>query len=451
MKTQVQRWGLPVVLAGWLVSTAIAHGFSFGGGGAQLRVTSQPVGALVVLDNQVQDVTPLTLQRIDPGQHLLEVRKDGYQPIHRTVSLFEGEKTTEEFKLEQLSGLVLIHTAPPGAEVDIDGAYRGKTPLLLTDLAMGDHAVVLRTEGFQPRQMALKIIDRVPIKLSTDLTSDSAKLTITSTPPGATVNLNGSTRGTTPCVVDRIPSGTVELNIIMKGCAPYRQQIVLKAGDVLDVQAPLQALPAALSVTSIPDKARIYVNNQFKGNAPVILTNLPPGEYRVRAELRGFETDARTIPLKPEDQTTEEFRLQRNSGGLIIITEPAGAQVYVDDELAGTTQPSAANPQVSEPLHVSYVGHGEHWLKLVKPGYSHTPTKFTIDSDNLLTRTEHLTRLFIPDTIVRTGPTAEDSYTGVLIRKHPNGDVELEIRPGIFKSFEAASIRFIGPVTEQKQ
>jgi hypothetical protein len=341
---------------------------------------------------------------------------------------------------------VLIHTTPAGAGVDIDGAYRGKTPLLLTDLAMGEHQVVLRTEGFQPRKMTLKIADRTPIKLSTDLASDSAKLNITSEPVGAAVTLNGASRGNTPCVVDRIPSGTVELDVALKGFAPYHDRIVLKSGDVLDIRAQLKAVPAALTVTTIPEKARVYINNQFKGESPFSLTNLPPGEYRLRAELRGYETDARTITLKPEDQITEEFRLQRNIGGLVLVTEPPGAQIYLDDDLVGTTTPSASNPQVSEPLRVGSIARGEHWLKLVKPGFTHTPAKFAIDNDRLITRTERMTRLFIPDTIVRTGVTADESYTGVFVRKHPNGDVEMELRPGIIKRFTGDSIRFMGPI-----
>ncbi|TAN37454.1 MAG: PEGA domain-containing protein [Verrucomicrobia bacterium] len=427
----------------WLTSGA-AQGFF--GSGAQLRVTSVPAGAQVMLDNQAQDITPLTLQGIHPGQHLLEIRKDGYQPLRRTLALLAGEKTAVEFKLEPVKGLVLVHTAPPGVEVDIDGAYRGKTPLLLTDLALGDHQVVLRTEGFQPRTLPLKIADRTPIKLRTDLASDSAKLNIVSDPTNAVVTLNGASRGTTPCVVERIPGGTVELEIGLKGFAPYRDRIVLKAGDVVDVRAQLKAVPAALAVTTIPEKARIYVNNQYKGDAPIALTNLPPGEYRLRAELRGYEADARTITLKPEDQTTEEFRLQRNNGGLVIISEPAGAQIYVDDDLVGTTQPLATNPQVSEPLRVGSIARGDHWLKLVKPGFTHTPSKFMIDTDRLITRTERMTRLFIPDTIVRTGTTADESYTGVFVRKYPNGDVEMELRPGIIKRFPANTIRFLGPI-----
>jgi hypothetical protein len=420
------------------------------GGGAVLRVTSQPDGAKVFLDGLEQGLATLSLQKIEPGQHLLEVRKDGFQPQRRTVSLFKGEKKTEEFKLEALKGLVIIQTSPEGAEVDVDGAFRGKTPLLLFDLAIGDHAVVLRTEGYQPRKLALPIKDRVPIKLATDLASDSATLKLASEPAGASVLLNGATRGTTPCTIDRIPSGTVDIEIALKGYAPHRSQIVLKAGDVVDVPAQLKAIPAALTIHSIPDQARIYVNNQYKGDAPLVLTNLPPGEYRLRAEKRGYEADARNVTLKPEDQLTEEFRLQRNSGGLVIVTEPAGVKVFVDDDDAGTTEPSTANPQVSDPLRISFIGKGEHWLKLVKSGYAHTPVKITIDSDNLVTRTERMKRLFIPDTIIRTGATAEESYTGVLVRKHPNGSVELELRPGIIKTFEASQIRSIGPISEKK-
>ena len=450
MSTRIQR-NRGLLLWTAVVLLAVGGGVrSFGSGGALLRVTSQPAGAQISLDGLQQDVTPQIIQHIDVGQHLLEIRKDGYLAQRRTVALLEGDRVTAEFNLEPLKGLVLIQTAPPGAEVDVDGAFRGKTPLMMTDLSVGDHAVVLRTEGYQPRKLALSIKDRVPIKLSTDLASDSATLKVTSDPVGAAVLLNGATRGTTPCTIDRIPSGTVDIEVSLKGFAPHRSQLVLKAGDVVDVAAPLKAVPSALTVHSIPEQARLYVNNQYRGDTPVVLTNLPPGEYRLRAEKRGYEADARNITLKPEDQITEEFRLQHNTGGLVVITEPPGAKIFVDDEEAGTTEPSAANPQLSEPLRVNYIGRGDHLLRLVKPGFVHTPVKITIDTDNLVTRTEHMKRLFIPNTIIRTGATAEESFTGVLVRKHPNGSVELEVRPGILKTFEASEIRSIGPIGEKK-
>ena len=446
MSTRTQHTGGWLLWAAIALLAAVGGARGFGSDGALLRITTQPSGAQIFLDGRSQDLAPQTIQKIEPGQHLLEIRKDGFQTQRRSVALMDGEKTTADFKLEQLKGLVIIQTVPAGVEVDVDGAFRGKTPLLLTDLDIGDHAVLLRTEGYQARKLDLPIKDRVPIKLTTDLSSDSATLKVSSEPVGASVLLNGAPRGTTPCTIDRIPSGTVDVEITLKGYAKHRSQIVLKAGDVIDVPAPLVAVPAELTIHSIPEKARIYVNNQFRGEAPVVLKNLTPGEYRLRAEKRGFETDARNVTLKPEDLITEEFRLQHNSGGLVIVTEPAGAKVFVDDEEAGTTEASAANPQVSEPLRVNYIGKGDHLIRLVKPGFTHTAVKITIDADNLVTRTERMKRLFIPDTIIRTGPNPEDSHTGVLVRKYPNGSADLEERPGIVKNYEASVIKSIGPI-----
>ena len=65
---------------------------------------------------------------------------------------------------------------------------------------------------------------------------------------------------------------------------------------------------ASLRVVSIPEKARVYVKDEFRGVTPLNLPNLQPGSYRVRVELPGFETDARTIELPRGGAKTEEFR-----------------------------------------------------------------------------------------------------------------------------------------------
>ena len=251
------------------------------------------------------------------------------------------QKVVAEFKLEPLKGLVLLQTVPPGAEVEIDGAFRGKTPLLLLDLGLGEHPTLIRSEGYQPRKLAIKVADRVPQKIMTDLTSDSAKISVASEPDGAAVLINGSHRGLTPCTVDRIPSGDIELEITLKGYQKHQEKIVLNAGGVFEVRVTLKPLPATLSVQTLPAKARIYLKDQFQGESPLVLTNLPPGNYRLRAELRGYEADARDLVLKPEDRITEEFRFTRNSGMLVIVTTPPGVKVFVDGEERGASLPSS--------------------------------------------------------------------------------------------------------------
>ena len=432
---------LALGLCGWLAGLP-ASGFDlpFGRRGGQIRVTTIPPGASVQLDGQSQELAPLTYQKVAPGTHLLVVQKEGFREARRTVSLMAGQKVAVDFKLESIKGLVLLQTMPPGAEVEIDGAFRGKTPLLLLDLEIGEHPTLLRSEGYQPRRLAIKVTDRVPQKVMTDLTSDSARINVASEPAGAAVLINGSHRGETPCTVDRIPSGNIELEIALKGYRSHQEKITLSAGGVFEVRAALKPIPATLSVQSIPDnKARVYLNNQYQGETPLVLTNLAPGKYRLRAEMRGYDAEARDLELKPEDRVTEEFRFTRNSGMLVIVTTPPGVKVFVDGEERGATVASN-NPQVSEPLQVDLLSSGEHILNLVKPGYSYVPVNFQIEQGKILNRTERLTRLFIPDTIVRTGSRVEDVFTGVLVRKSSNGDVELETRPGIFKTIEAARI-----------
>ena len=301
--------------------------------------------------------------------------------------------------------------------------------------------------GYFPKELELKVADRVPARLAVDLVADSARIAFHSEPAGASILLNGSSRGVTPLELDQIPSGEVEVVLQMEGYAPYRERLVLKAGDAVRVEARLVMQPGALAVVAQPAAARVYVNNEFRGETPVRLDGLPPGEYRVRAERSGFEADARTVRVRAGETTTEEFRLQKNSGVLVLVTEPPGVKVFVDGEDKGETTPSAS-ALVSEALTVDLLARGEHTLQLTRPGWTHRPRKFRIDTDQAVTLHEKLARLFIPDLLVRTGDGEGGTRTGVLLREYPNGDVELEVRPGVIERIKGKEIREKRPLRE---
>jgi len=406
----------------------------------QLRIASQPAGAQVLFDGQPQEVTPVTVTRIAPGTHLLVIRKEGYIEARRAIALLAGQKAAVELTLDPLTGLLLIHSKPSGAEAEVDGSFRGKTPLLLTDLTAGEHRLRLRAEGFVPRPFTIKVTDRIPQKIQADLTSDAARLTITSEPAGASVDVNGARRGVTPCTVERVAAGDSEVLVILEGYESYRGRVATRAGETLEVRAVLKAIPATLEVLSLPKSARIYLNDQFSGETPLTRTNMAPGECRIRAELPGYETDARTVLIKPAAHNTEEFRLVRNSGVLTIITEPAGCNVFVDGVLRGTTRPSAANEAVSDIFGVDNLSTGEHKVQLVKSGYRDKQLTVKADTAQTVNLHESMARIFIPNVLVRIAPDGAITRTGMLIAKRPNGDVELETHPGIFMLVPAADV-----------
>jgi hypothetical protein len=51
-----------------------------------------------------------------------------------------------------------------------------------------------------------------------------------------------------------------------------------------------------------------------------------------------------------------------------------------------------------------------------------------------------MTRLFIPDFRIKTGDGPDEMSEGVLIQKHRNGDITIEVAPGIRRTIPKSKI-----------
>jgi hypothetical protein len=405
----------------------------------EVRVTTQPEGALVSCDGVMREAAPLVIADLAPGRHLIVASKQGYNDARHSIELSQtGQRVAVELKLEPILGLILVTSEPSGATVEIDGANRGETPLLLTDLPLGAYRMKLNQSGYREQEIDLKVDSRIPRKETVVLASNSATLDLSSDPTGARAVLNGVDRGTTPCVLEQIPEGDSTLELSLDGCDPFRQELKLHAGERRTLTAVLKLVPAKLSVVSIPAGARIYVNNQFKGAAPLTLSDLAPGSYRLRAEMTAHEPLARTIFMERASDITEEFRLTPNCGSLEIVTAPSGVRVYVDGKDSGTTTAKAGETdRVSDALHVEFVPIGTRRIKLTKKGFFSKEVPVVVERDRTATVHQSLKRRFIPNCEVRT---TEDVIRGVLIEVDPQGNVKLEVRPGIMRTVEARDV-----------
>ena len=395
--------------------------------GAQLRIDTNPTGATVIVNGAAAGESPLTMPPLKAGRYLVTARMDGHKDARESVQIASGEKRALQLTLEEITGLVLIRSKPDGADVTLDGAFRGKTPLMMPDFPVGTHRVVISRPGFFTKEVEISVKDRAPQLIDADLTPDAAMMTVNSTPAGAAILINGANRGVTPARLDALPSGEVQVELRLPGCAPYRQAVKLNAGQEYTVNAAMAAQPGTLRIVTSPDKAKVYIDDQLRGESPVQMPGLMPGPHRVRIELRGHESDARTVQVKPGETVTEEFRLQQNSGVLILTTEPAGVKVLVDGEEQGETQAAPAG-LVSRTFEARFLGPGEHTLQLVRPGWTFPPKKFSVESGKAVTLHEKMTRLFIPDVQVRT---RDEIITGVLLREYASGDLEIERQPGV--------------------
>lgn len=423
------------------VALFFAAGCDGGRRSARIDVVTVPAGAVVSCNGEEAGMAPVTVSRLPSGTHLITATLEGHREARRNVSLLEGQHAAVELRLEPTEGLVHIVSHPEDARVFLDGASRGRTPLFLTDVPLGEHRIELQAAGYLPEETVLRVADRTPRQVSVQLTADAGELEVRSDPSGATVRLNGVERGETPLSIPEVPSGDHLIEIRLTGYEPHSERVVLRAQDRREIAATLTPIPTRLRVVTIPSGARIYVANQYRGESPLELTDLRPGEHRVRAELRGFEPSARTVRLDEAAAAVEEFRLVKNSGKLIIVTEPADATVFLNGEDFGTTRPTPESDRISEPLEIDLLPPGAYRVQLSRPGFMHSPVMVRIDVNEVTEIHEVMARRFVVDTRVRIrGEHGEFIREGMLLREFPNGDIELQLETGTIMRIRADNI-----------
>ena len=413
----------------------------------QLFVTTVPAGAVVSCDGILRDVSPLRLTDLRPGSHLVSATKQGLLDARRTVDVRANETVAVELALDPILGLVLIHSTPTGADVQIDGAFRGKTPLLVTDLQIGRYRVQLASPGHASREVELIVKDRVPVKLDVSLLSTASGLAIGSEPSGAVLTVDGIGKGTTPSTLDDVAAGDHVIEVTMDGYEPFRQTVRTQAGRSESVSVVLKAIPSEIQILTTPAGADVYIENQLRGQSPLTLRDLKAGHYRVRVQMEGYDIMARDISIERGQRLIEKFGLQSIAGGLEVTTMPPGVRVLLDGKEIGVTVAKPNDPgTASESLKAASITTGKHQIELVRHGYATRVVPVEIKQGETTKQHYELVRKFTPDYEIIT-PT--ESYKGMLLEKDAQGNIKLELRPGVVKSIPAAEVRMAVPLPPQ--
>ena len=422
----------------------LASGVALAQEKVQLRVSvgSQPEGATVVIDGSERGTTPLNLWDLAPGRHHLRYRLAGYVDYDCFLDTKEanGIYLEKNAVLEEEKGLLLQKTDPADCDIQIDGVSVGRTPRLITHLAAkGTYDVRLRKAGYQDQAIKVKFDGRKPLVREEKMVLSSGTIEISSEPAGAEVTVNGIVRGTTPLSVTEVPRGRATVKFHLDGYVDEVRELAINAGDVQNLPIVLKGQPGKLQLTSVPDGARFYVNDEAKGRGPLSLAGLKPGEYVVRAELEGFGTATKTVTLGNGQTVSEEFRLSNVMGRVEVRSSPVGAQVFLDGKLRGVTKSKDPSAEFSDVFAIENVMEGEHTIVLKAEGYSDATGHPKVKNSETASASIRLKRIFLPNVEI---VTASGNHRGVLIKR--SGEyVEIETSPGITRSFRQGEIRDI--------
>ncbi len=333
-------------LTGWFVLSA-----------KSIFIDAQPVESLVEIRSPLAiKIGPryLALQ----GDYALSVSAPGYYDVDTIITVQEAQAQTFQIQLLPLPGYLNITSNTDAATVFIDGEVIGQTPLSRVELAAGDHELLIQKDRYEPEQQLVSIEGREQEQdLNIDLLPAWANISFATSPPGATVTIDGVDVGQTPLNAE-VLAGEHELLVKLNAHKAFT--------DTLDVTARVdQALPlieleqadGLVLLQSTPSNAVVTLNGIYQGQTPLEIT-VPPGQsYELTFFSTGFEELRRTIQTQPEQELALNVTLEPILSSVAINASPANAQLYINGELRGNANQVVELLAASQTIEIRAEGY----------------------------------------------------------------------------------------------
>ncbi|MBN1166706.1 MAG: PEGA domain-containing protein [Methanospirillaceae archaeon] len=277
-----------------------------------ISVDSYPQGARTTIDNGYQLTTPCTFTDIRPGYHTIAVNMYGYQPYSTRVLVESGKESSVSATLIPIeqTGSLQASSSPSGADLYVDGSFRGNTPVLVSGLSTGTHPVSLKRYGYMDWSQSVSVTAGRTTTINPVLNPYPPEprvgdISVTSVPPGAYVYLDANYEGITSSGqsldITGVTPGIHTVLLEHSHYQDYSANIEVSAGTTTRVSASLQPAPepqqttGVLVVSSEPSGAAIFLNNQYMGITPASLRDVSAGSYTLLLRENGYEDYADTI------------------------------------------------------------------------------------------------------------------------------------------------------------
>ncbi len=244
-------------------------------------------------------------------------------------------------------GSLHVESSPAGAQVVADGRVLGTTPYTLrTHFTTISGTLELRLPGYEPQRLAFNLAPRQQDTLSVTLVSaaQTGQLAVSSLPAGAQVFLDGRAVGVAPLTLDNLPPGEYSLRLTYANYRDDARQVTISAGQRTTVEAQLEAMPATVAITSTPEGATIFVDDQPRGQTPATLSDIAPGQHVVRLSKDGFQDWQQTVRLEPGGRSDLAGQLRRASAPASVGERPLA--VSIDNHPAARPQSGLAQAAI---------------------------------------------------------------------------------------------------------
>jgi hypothetical protein len=415
-------------------------------------------GGTVYIDGQQVGTVPARVQ-LSAGSHLVEVKKTGFNDYREQTTVSEGESRSMVIELQPQAkkGSILVTADVAGADVYVDGVRKDAAPALVSDLIEGSHTVEVRKDPLPPFKTVVNVIGNQQVKVEARIGAGAVgSLRVVSSTPGAVVFVDGEQKGKANEEIPNLKPGQHIIEVRAQGFASQVVEQTISPGEQklvkMDLMQGQGAGVARLRIVSPVPDAEVFIDGSSAGKAPVERGDLVAGKHYITVRAKGYAEWKREVNLESGNATTLTADLSA-SGVLKILSNVAGADVFIDGEMKGKT-----------PLTLEAVPSGDHLVEVRSKGYVSAHQPFHLDGGEQKILSADLVAL-------HTGPgpgelrstyKSMSSWSAVTVEPNkftadiaggffPFGELKLTVgayRHGMFGIDAGVDVRTIGYMTE---
>jgi hypothetical protein len=210
----------------------------------QISFATTPPGAEILVDGQLLGTTPYTAEVLE-GEHELILKLTAHKAWQGALNVAAGEdQQLTPVVLERADGLVFIRSQPSGANVTINGDFRGQTPLEVALPPGRSHEITLFRSGFNAASRTLETRPDEEQDITVPLVPITSSVRIVAEPAEAEVYVDGELRGPANQTLELLAASQV-IEIRRDGYVPYTGSFTSRPGLEQELRVTLKSLEDA--------------------------------------------------------------------------------------------------------------------------------------------------------------------------------------------------------------
>jgi hypothetical protein len=174
-----------------------------------MYIYSNPSGATVYINNNLQGHTPLTIGPVSNGNYQILLQYSGYSDWSQNITVNNNVQTVNATltAISATNGSIVLESDPSNAAVYLNTVFKGKTPITI-NISRGTYRVVIQKTGYQDWSNRISVTAGTSTDVYAQLSADVTETTIVTTIPKTTVMKTTIAKKTTENPITPWPTDT---------------------------------------------------------------------------------------------------------------------------------------------------------------------------------------------------------------------------------------------------